>query len=47
MSSKRSFNPKTIGVVRNLKDAMNPANQLLERIEAGHLWAHFHKDWLL
>ncbi len=26
---------------------MNPANQLLERIEAGRLWAYFHKDWLL
>ncbi|MFM9966099.1 MAG: DUF4058 family protein [Planctomycetaceae bacterium] len=26
---------------------MTPANQLLERIEAGRLWAYFHKDWLL
>lgn len=26
---------------------MNPANQLLERIEAGRLLAYFHKDWLL
>ena len=26
---------------------MNPSNQLLERIEAGRLWAYFHKDWLL
>lgn len=26
---------------------MNPANQLLERIEAERLWAYFHKDWLL
>ena len=26
---------------------MHPANQLLERIEAGRLWAYFHKDWLL
>ena len=26
---------------------MTFANQLLERIEAGRLWAFFHKDWLL
>lgn len=26
---------------------MNPANQLLERIESSRMWAYFHKDWLL
>ena len=27
--------------------AMNSANQLLDRIEAARMWAYFHKDWLL